>query len=74
MSLTRAGVVALKELRKVSQSPGSGVQLELPWGGRSPRTLTQAFQRFSLQHEAARLEELDDEIIEEQCRRHLYGS
>ena len=52
-----------------------GLDPDLPWGGRSPRHLTDAYIRFSLTHEAATLDEFfDDAVIDEQCRRHQYGS
>ncbi len=44
-----------------------------PWDGQSPRELTEAHIRFSLGHEGASLNEFDA-LIDEQCRRHLYGS
>ena len=61
------------ELDKLRQT--QGLDKSLPWGGRSPRLLTQAHIRFSLSQEAATLEEKgDDQFLDEQCRRHLYGS
>ncbi len=70
MAMTRAGQVALDLLR--IEDP----QRELPWGGRSPRALTDAFKRFSLRHEDDQGEPTDvsDAMIEEQCRRHFHGS
>ena len=44
----------------------------LPWGGRSPRSLTQAHIRFSLKDDAATLDDFDEELIDEQCRRHFH--
>ncbi len=49
----------------------------LPWGGRSPRVLTKAYQRFTLRDATATIEEIgdwDEELIEEQNRRFLNGS
>ena len=67
--MTPEGRAVLDKLRQ--ESPDES----LPWGGRSPRVLTEAYQRFSLSHEAATLDEFfDDQLIDEQCRRHHYGS
>ena len=42
-----------------------GLDPDLPWGGRSPRHLTEAYQRFSLTHEAPSLDEFfDEEVID----------
>ncbi len=52
-----------------------GLDPTLPWGGRSPRVLTEAYQRFSLSCEAAPLDaEFDDAVVDEQYRRFLNGS
>jgi len=68
--LTRAGQRKLDELRVEDTDP------KKPWGGRSPRVLTRAHERFILRHEAAPLDEGfgDEKLIEEQCRRHFHGS
>jgi len=69
--MTRAGRAALDDLRKEALDPS------LPWGGRSPRALTRAHQRFTLRDETAPIDELgdpDDAMIDEQYRRFLYGS
>ncbi len=65
MGLTKRGVALLDELRVKE-----GLQLELPWGGRSPRVLTAAYQRFTLKDDAAPLDEFFEEVlIDEQYRR-----
>ena len=52
-----------------------GLDPDLLWGGRSPRVLTEAYIRFSLSQEASSLDEFfDEEVIDEQCRRHQHGS
>ncbi len=51
------------------------LDLSLPWGGRSPRVLTKAYEEYTLRCVATPLDEwLDDEELDEQCRRHHYGS
>jgi len=45
----------------------------VPWNGASPRDLTATRIRIRLGHEGASLNEFDAQI-DEQCRRHLYGS
>ncbi len=67
--LTPTGRAVLDGLR-VSQ----GLDPELPWGGRSPRVLTRAYERFTLRDVAARPDEFDEELIDEQHRRHFFGS
>ncbi len=42
--MTAAGRKALDELRQ-----SEGLDASLPWGGRSPRCLTRAYERFSLE-------------------------
>ncbi len=64
MAITRAGTAALDELRQEA-----GLDESLPWGGRSPRVLTKAYQRFTLRREAAPLDEEAD--LDEQYRRFL---
>jgi len=64
--MTPQGRAKLDEL-KVSQ----GLDPQLPWGGRSPRVLTEAYQKYTLRHEAAPLDE--DAAVEEQYRRFQYG-
>ncbi len=69
MTLTPAGRAALDKLR-VEQ----GLDPKLPWGGRSPRVLTEAHIRFSLGHEAATLDDFfEDSVIDEQHQRFLNG-
>ena len=67
--MTSAGLAALDKLR--TESPSE----ELPWGGRSPRVLTEAYQRFKLRQEAAPLDEEwpPDSLLEEQNRRFSDG-
>ncbi len=75
MTLTRAGTLALEQLRLEQLSPEE--KARLPWGGASPRTLTDAYNRFTLKAQADDVHgssEVDDEIIDEQCRRHFNGS
>ncbi len=70
MAITPHGLTVLDGLRR-----SQGLSSELPWGGRSPRVLTQAWNRFRFVRETATLNEWPDErAIEEQCRRHHYGS
>ncbi len=64
--MTPEGRRALDKLRL-----NQGLQHELPWGGRSPRALTKAYERFTLRQEALPLDELGDEEIDEQYRRFL---
>jgi len=68
--MTDAGRAALDKLRL--EKPAE----ELPWGGRSPRVLTRAYERFILRREAAPLDEEwpPDSVIEEQNRRFFHGS
>jgi len=49
-------------------------QLELPWGGRSPRELTDAYKRFSLSARDDAEVIWDDRLLEEQHRRFRHGS
>ncbi len=65
MTLTPAGRARLDELR-VSQ----GLDPSLPWGGRSPRVLTRAYERFTLRGETAPSGE-EDALIDEQYRRFI---
>ena len=70
--MTDAGRAKLDKLRV-----RAGPQLDLPWGGRSPRVLTKAYERFTLKREQTTVmaeSELDDAQIDEQCRRHFNGS
>ncbi len=65
--MTKAGRRELEGLRVADP-----LQLELPWGGRSPRTLTKAYDRFTLRRKTSTVEEVDDldeERIDEQYRR-----
>ncbi len=71
MAMTREGRRKLDEMRV--KDP----QLELPWGGRSPRGLTRAAGLFRLSLATAPIEEngeWDESIIEEQNRRFFHGS
>ena len=69
--MTDEGRLKLDALRKEDVDPR---QLELPWGGRSPRCLTEAHERFILRRDAAPLdEELSDVELDEQSRRDQYG-
>jgi len=71
MAMTPAGRAKLDRQRV--EDP----QLELPWGGRSPRHLTNAYKRFTLRDETAPLDEeceVSDDVIDEMYRRYQYGS
>ena len=63
--MTRAGRSLLDAMRV--EDPR---QLELPWGGRSPRDLTRAARMFRFSNEATPLDEVDA-LIDEQYRRFL---
>jgi len=67
MTLTETGRAVLDALR-IKQ----GLDSDLPWGGRSPRVLTKAYQRFNLRCETAPSDEFDDEIVDERYRRFRY--
>ncbi len=70
--ITPAGRRILDFLRRVDPTPE---QLELPWGGRSPRELTRAAQAFNFQSlDDDATASADDLMLDEQCRRHLHGS
>ncbi len=71
MAITKAGMLALDRARKSDPRPA------LPWGGRSPRVLTEAWKAFNLE---SRRDDLNDSffvwdgyLIDKQCQRHLYG-
>ncbi len=70
--MTPKGRAVLDELR-IKQ----GLDPKLPWGGRSPRELTAAHARFSLEP-GGDADEPDDffveDIIDEQARRFHYGT
>ena len=72
--MTPAGRIALDVLRRLDVSEENS---ELPWGGRSPRVLTRAYQKFILEplgDDAGQdLGELDDVMLDEQYRRFLDG-
>ena len=71
MAMTAAGHRVLEAARDKDR------QLELPWEGRSPRHLTEAWERFRLQREKTTVigdPEWDEEFLDQQCRRHHYGS
>ena len=67
MAMSEAGRLELDRLRMEQ-----GLQLELPWGGRSPRVLTHAHIRFSLSQRDGE-DDLSDAMIDEQYRRFHYG-
>ena len=68
--MTAAGRRALEALRRARELG----QLDLPWGGRSPRELTDAWKRFSLRQRDDENEgSASDEMVDEQCRRHQHG-
>ena len=70
MAITHHGLRRLDSLRR-----SQGLDPDLPWGGRSPRLLTRAWEFFRFVRETATLDEWPtEEAIEEQCRRHHYGS
>jgi len=71
--ITEAGRRKLDELRLADPI---AEQRLLPWGGRSPRELTQAALARSLAPRGAVAEPISDEdaLIDEQCRRHFHGS
>ncbi len=64
--MTREGRAILDAMRLES-----GLDPELPWGGRSPRALTKAYEKFTLRRDASPLDE--DAMIDEQYRRFLHG-
>ena len=67
--MTRRGMWKLDELRKRAPDPR---QLRLPWGGRSPRALTKAFQKFTLPQRGGDATPIfDEETLDEQYRRFL---
>jgi len=69
--MTPAGLEALDQLRLEQHLPDSD---QLPWGGRSPRVLTRAWNRFRFVRETATLDEWPEEsTLEEQSRRDQYG-
>ncbi len=72
MAITPEGRRRLEEYRRAEEAG----QLALPWGGRSPRDLTEAHKRFRLNHETAPVEENreEDARLDEQYRRFLHGS
>ncbi len=68
--MTSKGLAVLDKLRLKQ-----GLQLELPWGGRSPRVLTRAWERFRFVRETATLDEWPcEDVVEEQYRRFQNGS
>ncbi len=50
-----------------------GLDPRLPWGGRSPRSLTQAALARKLSQRDDDVDREADEMLEEMCRRHQYG-
>jgi len=69
--MTEAGRRKLYEQQELELDPS------LPWGGRSPRSLTEAYQRFSLRQETTTVDEFfvwDEEVVNEQYRRFIAGS
>ncbi len=68
--MTLAGRIALDELRRLQ-----GLDDKLPWGGRSPRALTRAYEAFRLEPRGDDAEPIfDEEVTEEQYRRFKYGA
>jgi len=65
--MTPAGRRQLDALRV-----SGGLDPDAPWGGRSPRVLTKAYERFTLGLEAPSLMSEDD-VLDEQYRRFLYA-
>jgi len=67
MMISRKGMIELARLREKDLDPS------LPWGGRSPRTLTRAWEKFTFRPATTELnpDAWDEEVIEEQYRRHL---
>ena len=65
--MTPEGLARLDEYRRSALDPS------LPWGGRSPRVLTRAYERFTLRERAVRLDDywLPDIETDEQARRFL---
>ena len=60
--MTRRGMELLDRLRQQDAVAGM-VDPRLPWGGRSPRVLTRAWQKYNFSTAAATLdEECDDEL------------
>jgi len=71
MALTRAGRAKLDRLQV--EDPAK----DLPWGGRSPRHLTEAYSLFKLRPETPSVDEeceLSDQLLDEQYRRFHNGS
>ena len=69
MAITLAGRRRLEAFRKAEEIG----QLELPWGGKSPRDLTRSAIAFRFRLEAATLDE-EDAKIDEQYRRFSHGT
>ncbi len=68
--MTLAGRMALDELRRSGE-----VDPRLPWGGRSPRALTKAHERFRLESRGDDADpDFDDAVLDEQYQRFLHGS
>jgi len=72
MAMTDAGRAWLDAKRVADSTDPRQLELNLPWGGRSPRVLTRAYERFTLRREALPLDE--DAATDEQYRRFLSGS
>ena len=71
MAMTPAGRAKLDGLRVADP------QLHLPWGGRSPRHLTDAYQRFSLKPGTSSVDEFGDHTdaeVDEMYRRFSHGT
>ena len=70
--ITPYGRRSLEGLRAKDLDP------KLPWGGRSPRTLTRVATEFNLELRSddvnRELREVSDEEVDEMCRRHSNGS
>ncbi len=68
--LTTSGRMALDDLRSAE-----GLDPKLPWGGRSPRALTSAHERFRLKREKTTVNEgaeWDEAVVDQQYRRFIY--
>ncbi len=64
--MTPAGRARLDALRQEAV----GSICNLPWGGRSPRVLTRAYEKFTLRREDAEMS-AEERHVEEQYRRFL---
>ncbi len=68
--MTEAGRAALDKLRV-----GQGLDPNIPWGGRSPRVLTEAYKRFRFEATSDDADSIfDDQVLDEQSQRQQYGT